>query len=296
MISQHYGQETITVMTAYSAVFLLKVWMEKLWFFCDLMKLFQLLRSPNTSDEFNSDTMSEIHALITQTADAYEEASCSPHSPVSISAAYHSRFLRHLVHKDIFKSRKSERERHTGVPIDPRLQGILSRSFIYSCDLHTSASTTQNAVQSSPPQVYPHQRSRDQPGFHFPASPHLPAHPSDQYQLDSQTRNPIDHGSGQPTGAVHYSGTYFPSGPHHATELDAHYWKNMFLELGFGENVDPHALPTAVPANISAAMPHYMENSHRQQITHQQQHNHHQVLQPQGQLQYHPMHLASYGN
>ena len=153
-------------------------------------------------------------------------------------------------------------------------------------------------VQSSP-QVYPHQvqRSREQPqqDFHFPASAHLPAHPSDQY-LDSQTRNPNDHGPGQPTGAVHYSGSYFPSGPHHPTELDAHYWKNMFLELGFGENVDPHTLPTAVPADISAPMPHYMENSHRQQISHQQQQHSHQVLQPQGQLHYHPLHLASYGN
>lgn len=267
----HYGQETITVMTAYSAVFLLK-----------------LLRSPNTSDEFNSETMSEIHALITQTADAYQEASCSSNSPVSISAAYHSRFLRHLVHKDIFKARKSERERHVGVPIDPRLQ----------------ASTTQNVVQSSPSQVYSHQvqRSREQRGFHFPASPHLPAHPhhsnpSDQYQLDSQPRNPIDHGSGQTTGVVHYSGSYFPSEPHHATELDAHYWKNMFLELGFGENADRHTLPTAVPTNIATPMPHYVENSHRQQLTHQPQHGHHQVLQPQGQLHhYQPMHLASYGN
>ena len=156
-------------------------------------------------------------------------------------------------------------------------------------------------VQSSPSQVYPHQvqRSREQSDFHFPASPHLPAHPhsnpSDQYQLDSQTRNSIDHGSGQPTGVVHYPGSYFPSGPHHATELqDAHYWKNMFLELGFGENVDPHALPTAVSTTIATPMPHYMENSHRQHLT---QHSHHQVLQPQGQLHhYQPLHLASYGN
>jgi hypothetical protein len=159
--------------------------------------------------------------------------------------------------------------------------------------INLSASTV---VQSSP--VYPHQvqRSREQPqqDFHFPASAHLPAHSSDQY-LDSQTRNPNDHGSGQPTGAVHYSSSYFPSGPHHPTELDAHYWKNMFLELGFGENVDPHTLPTPVPAEISVPMPHYMENSHRQQISQpQQQHN--QVLQPQGQLHYHPLHLASYGN
>ena len=273
-----------------------------LWFTKAFLAL-QLLRSPNTSDEFSSDTMSEIHALITQTADAYQEASSSSHSPVSVSAAYHSRFLRHLVHKDIFKARKSERERHVCVPIDPRLQGMEPPCQLVDV-VHRSnllASTTQNMVQSSPSQVYPQQvqRSREpQQGFHFPASPHLPAHPhhsnSDQgHQLDSQTRNPIDHG--QSTGTIHYPGNYFPSGPNHPTELDAHYWKNMFLELGFGENVDPHALPTAVPTNLSAPMPHYMENSHRQHITHQHQHTHHQILQPQGQLHY-PMHLASYGH
>ena len=81
------------------------------------------------------------------------------------------------------------------------------------------------------------------------------------------------YGSGQPTGTVQYFGTsYFPSGPlDHPTKLDAHYWENMFRELGFGESVDPRTLPTAVPADISAPMPHYMENSDRQQISHQQQ-------------------------
>lgn len=74
--------------------------------------------------------MNEIHALITQTADAYQEASSSS-SPVSISTAYHSRFLRHLVHKDIFKVRKSKRERHVGVPIEPRLQGMKIITVIY---------------------------------------------------------------------------------------------------------------------------------------------------------------------
>ena len=77
--------------------------------------------------------MSEIHALITQTADAYQEASSSSNSPISISAAYHSRFLRNLVHKDLFKAQRSERERHVGVPIDPRLQGMkaVTRLSIY---------------------------------------------------------------------------------------------------------------------------------------------------------------------
>jgi hypothetical protein len=90
--------------------------------FCDLIKpASQLLRSPNTRDEFNLETKREIHALITQTADAYQEASCSS---VLISTAYHSLFLRHLRYKDISKALKSEREQHVGVPIDPRLQGI----------------------------------------------------------------------------------------------------------------------------------------------------------------------------
>jgi hypothetical protein len=34
----------------------------------------QLLQSPNTADEFSLDTMNEIHALITQSANAYQEA------------------------------------------------------------------------------------------------------------------------------------------------------------------------------------------------------------------------------
>jgi len=51
--------------------------------------------------------------------------------------------------------------------------------------------------------------------------------------------------------ATYHEG-YVPS-IHHASELDAHYWKNMFLELGFGDSqaenarnmsqADSHQLP-----------------------------------------------------
>ena len=29
----------------------------------------------------------------------------------------------------------------------------------------------------------------------------------------------------------------------HGSELDAHYWRNMFLELGFGEGIDSTSAP-----------------------------------------------------
>lgn len=106
-------------MSAYSAVFLLKV----SWYSFGGVSMFdypaQLLRSPTTGQQLRGTTTPEaIHALITKTADSYHEASSSSHSPVSISASYHARFLRALV--------KNDRERYENnvMPIDPRLQGM----------------------------------------------------------------------------------------------------------------------------------------------------------------------------
>ncbi|KAL0578260.1 hypothetical protein V5O48_003755 [Marasmius crinis-equi] len=96
-----YGQDTITTMSAYAAVFLLK-----------------LLRNPATAPQLPKDATHQIHTVITQTAGAYDEASAM--SPASSSAAYHARFLRNLIAHDNFRSRKPERERY---PVDPRIQG-----------------------------------------------------------------------------------------------------------------------------------------------------------------------------
>jgi len=70
---------------------------------------------------------------------------------------------------------------------------------------------------------------------------------SDTFGASSDEMDSIDH---EPIGVLHYSSRYFPPKPHHASELDALYWKNMFLELGFGENVDD--LPTSLSANVPA--------------------------------------------
>ncbi|KDR81356.1 hypothetical protein GALMADRAFT_239209 [Galerina marginata CBS 339.88] len=266
-----YGQDSITVMTAYSAVFLLK-----------------LLRISSTGHHLSPETANEIHTLISKTADSYQEASSSSHSPVSISASYHARFLRSLVANDIFKARRGERERSdsTNMPIDPRLQG---------------PQPAHGTIQSPTAQVYAHPAPRmqePQQSFHFPASPHLPAHPHSSppehdYQIDVQGRNSI--GQAANNGTIYSAGGYAPGVPQHASELDAHYWKNMFIELGFGETVDPNGLPSMIPSNtVARPMPQYMEHTH-----HQSEHQQHSLPNPQhGMSQMHYQHAMhpTYGH
>jgi len=213
--------------------------------------------------------------LISKTADAYYEASLL--SPASTSASYHARFLRSLVANDIFKSRRAEERHDSGMPIDPRLQGPPS-----------SHGPTQNPA----PPMYPRQviQTHEQ-SFQFPASPHLPAHPAAQdteYPSEMQPRNAM----GGSNGPVNYQG-YVPPAPHHASELDAHYWKNMFLELGFGEGVEGTA-PHAGGPSDDRPMPQYMNGTH----PHQHPHQYHPNQQHQGQVPHHHMHSSqsNYGH
>ncbi|KAH9483811.1 Protein priB [Psilocybe cubensis] len=333
-----YGQDSITVMTAYSAVFLLK-----------------LLRTNLINIDSDNLNVAEIHKLISQTADSYQDASLS--SPVSISASYHARFLRSLVANDIFKTRHVQPSH--SMPIDPRLQSSMS-------------------MQTSPAKMYSPQSGRVQdqpavthvvhthPNFHFPASPHLPAHPTptvvqqehNDYAQHPQAQvpgrspmtqsppggvvNPIHYpnsgpvsnggnvgGNGNLSGGNHnlngngngigngmsgMNNGYAPAVPPHSSDLDAHYWKNMFIELGFGDTVDPNSMPVGV--TMVRGVPQYMDQQQQQQQQHhhhaQQQHQHHQQeheqqhhqqnLMPhqqshhmQAQMQYH-IHQPQYGH
>ncbi|KAK7023786.1 Zn(2)-C6 fungal-type domain-containing protein [Favolaschia claudopus] len=209
-----YGQDSITVMSAYAAVFLLR-----------------LLRSSNTLAQLHEGTAHEIHSLISKTADAYYDASVL--SPASTSAAYHARFLRSLLANDIFKSRRGEPERYENnhtMPIDPRLQA-----------------PTPNTSMYPPQQISPHDQQNQQ-NFSFPASPTNNISPhTEEYSGEAPARNgvvPVT-ASMQPTNYAPEG--YVPSIPHHASELDAHYWKNMFLELGFGDNQSEQARTMAQP-------------------------------------------------
>ncbi|KAJ6611766.1 fungal-specific transcription factor domain-containing protein [Mycena sp. CBHHK59/15] len=212
-----YGQDSITVMSAYSAVFLLK-----------------LLRSSNTLAQLHEGTAHEIHSLISKTADAYYDASVL--SPASTSAAYHARFLRSLLANDIFKARRGDSERYESMPIDPRLQG------------------------PSPASMYPQQQipqSHDQ-AFQFPASPTNVSNHTEEYPA---VPPPARNGTTAAVPADYHPEGYVPSIPHHASELDAHYWKNMFLELGFGETQGDQSRSMSQTAdNTQQQLPYHMHH------------------------------------
>ncbi|KAI0371838.1 hypothetical protein BV20DRAFT_965134 [Pilatotrama ljubarskyi] len=83
-----YCQESITVMTAYAAIVLLK-----------------LLRGPNTMSQLADSAAEEIHDIISGAADAYQHASHITGSEIDC-AAYHARFLRRLVATDVERARQ----------------------------------------------------------------------------------------------------------------------------------------------------------------------------------------------
>ncbi|KAG5634744.1 hypothetical protein H0H81_000939 [Sphagnurus paluster] len=257
-----------------------------------------LLRSSTIFSQLNESTAHEIHTLISQTADAYQDA--SQLSPESTSAAYHARFLRSLVTNDVFTTRRKDQKEmpDSGMPIDPRLQREMPM-FCFTRRL-LNASTeppTQVSVQSTT-QIYTHPHPPPHPHeqFQFPASPHLPAHPPAVIQepvyAETISRNPP-----MPVGApvpMHYPG-YAPQAPQYASELDAHYWKNMFIELGFGENGEGQAM---VPHD-GRGVPQYMEQVHHHLPPHHVHHQHsgHLIYQHQHQQHLHQSSQATnYGH
>ena len=96
---------------------------------------------------------------------------------------------------------------------------------------------------------------------HFPASPHLPAHPSAQdsdhspkYTLRDGTGGGAADGSGGSDAAP----AYHNSSVQHSSELDAQYWKNMFSELGFQDSGEQSPVlhdPGLTPIDDTRNMP-----------------------------------------
>ncbi|TFY65849.1 hypothetical protein EVG20_g5247 [Dentipellis fragilis] len=264
-----YGQDSITVATAYSAVFLLK-----------------LLRSSNTLAELHEGATNEIHSIISKTADAYEEAS-SVSLVSSSAAAYHARFLRGLVAQDIFKARQNQslnQMQGHGMEADKRSEETntdirMSTSHVNTLSgnhVGTAAYSSIAPPQSTttPPQMYP-QRMVEQEhsrSFHFPASPRVPAPPpplpsyrhpsgsaSGSADLGSCTMRTASNSGpkgnslpqlnyspqGNPETSMYAYPTPAPATQAYRTvqqppssELDMRYWNNMFRELGFGDNIE----------------------------------------------------------
>ncbi|KAH7340719.1 fungal-specific transcription factor domain-containing protein [Rhizoctonia solani] len=280
-----YGQDSITVMTAYSAVFLLKLLRRP-------QNVTDLHLTPTLSDLDEGASTQKIYDLISGTADAYQEAAI--HASSSGPAAYHARFLRSLVAKDMAtKARQSVRERKPkdnsdAMSVGGTSQGTPSQaSPSYTGDPGNAppsyhpplAPGTQPSAMlpvQTPPAVggagMPNSNGlmyQQQPNgmvpytddmFPFPSSPHLPMHPAMPQQMNEHNQDmQQQHGFGNGMQMQHQQPHQQMLSQHQqhqqqhqannqqyahnmygnmqttaATASDQHYWRNMFIELGFG--------------------------------------------------------------
>ncbi|KAL1722725.1 fungal-specific transcription factor domain-containing protein [Schizophyllum commune] len=231
-----YGQDSITVMTAYAAVFLLK-----------------LLRNPNTMAQLQEGTAQEIHALISKTADAFADASGS--SSASEGTEYHARFLRSLLQADMMRARQAERDRYDhSPPIDPRFQAG-----------PPSAPPMSDAMYAPQPQAA---QSPDAYGRY--ATSVLPTLQDAQYMGEVRGM-PMDDPS-------RYAMSSFTTYPQHASEMDRQYWRQMFMDIGFGDT----------GFNVTTDAPSFMEQPPQQQQPQQHQAQHLQSLSMPPPMSYSP--------
>jgi len=191
-----YGQDSILVMSAYSAIILLK-----------------LLRSPAANQLLQIQT-EDIYKLIRQTAEAYKHV--SPSSAEFTSALSHARFLENLIANDSDSVRYQPKERLSiGLPLDPRLSGLSA-----SHEQVSSAGYFQYTNSSPEPAA-----------FHFPIS-NPPVQSSDSHDHEYSGRS----GSVLPLPQVPTTYSYQEYAPQHISEQDAHYQRLMLTEIGFGEH------------------------------------------------------------
>lgn len=91
----------------------------------------QLLRSsdahPGLQSELPEGAAREIHATIIRTAEAYNEAAHL--SPISSFAAYHARFLWHLIHMHRTRPSVMRDRHHHDTSLDLSIQSMVSRDF-----------------------------------------------------------------------------------------------------------------------------------------------------------------------
>jgi len=268
-------QDSITVMTAYSAVFLLR-----------------LLRHSNTLSDLHEEATKKIYDLISQTADVYQEAALMASS--SGSAGYHARFLRSLVAKDLAdKQRAAERRAHKHRDAESSnspSQNPASPSLLPS---PTNAIPSYHPPQHIPPTQFPTDSSiasgslsspvngsdvagpptafslaQSMPGAHtfglmpdsqnsdmqFQQALGAPMQMQDQtFQFSSYARPQQNGTPGGGGGALDFRtyqpGSSWPQTPASLTDpfgqpeyqhlngvsdADIHYWRHMFVNLGFG--------------------------------------------------------------
>lgn len=115
-------------------------------------------------------------------------------------------------------------------------------------DSHSSQSPQ---MHESPQDIYPQPMVQGQQhAFHFPASPVIPQLPElsqHDYVVNVKPRD-----SGQPMN------TYWSAHPNsqgaQPSEMDAHYWRNIFRDLGFGAEQDPTIGTQPTYSNVRGAI------------------------------------------
>ena len=177
------------------------------------MLLLQLLRSGVDQIGLPPDAPQKIHSVISQAAGAYHDASLL--SPASGSASYHSRFLRSLVARDRQQA-PSRNTKTAGYPQGQQQQQQQQPQPQHPSTIHL---TEQPIVQ------------------HYPTSPHMrspptPTSPPGYYLDSSRDVMPGYHPTPQGMQQQQQQQQQQPS------DLDAHYWRNMFKALGYEPSMD----------------------------------------------------------
>ena len=151
-------------------------------------------------------------------------------------------------------------------------------------------------MQTSPTQAtYPHAATRPTPEFtQFPTSPTVVSHPQNgmtpAYQPQVQEYSPHQAPSAPQAMTYYASHSTLPSAPQNASELDAHYWKNMFLELGFGENNETQTNVLAVATRDSRNAAQGSTTAYSLDPHHHHHQPHPSQMHQTPQMAYHPMH------
>jgi hypothetical protein len=213
----------------------------------------QLLRRTAMLHELAHTASNDIHELISQTADAYQEAALLAVS--SSSAAYHGRFLRALVAKDAESqaARRVNRASMSSSPdnmtnISPPPRRPSSNGLPPYAPMHSGQAQSVHGSHSASPQFS---------SFPGPSHAALPPvlHTQTPQMSPTETKPPLvyrapgsGHSSNPPSagGYAHYNGNATEYGhqpamvvqypaviPNSASELDMRYSRNLLQELGY---------------------------------------------------------------
>lgn len=254
--------------------------------------------------ELHEGATGEIHAIISKTADAYEEASNL--SPACTSAAYHARFLRELVAQDIFRSKqhKAWEDGHSRCKLRS-VRHVMDGAANEIFPTVVRRDSTHSSQQSTQPSVYPQQMLDDAQNtanmhhsYSYPISPtqsNVAASNQEPMQVETSRSASVQATSAQTYGNSAYVQSppvAQASQPQPTQSDDLRYWNNMFRDLGFGEAVDQN-FPAQNISSASAPPSHQslpMTSSH-----HQSYGNGRGAGPPQQPYAYHHMHSNAPG-